>query len=173
MRLSLFSTVAVVTLSCLLSSEGSHSLANAVQIKSTSKASTGQDDLLTTLTQTSTQTKLESMTEAEVEAQLTSMIQAYAETEVQAQVEFLQTIKNFFYKYVLPVIYVLIALVGLNALNPWVTSFIRDWHRTYPGACMYPNAYQRAPGAAAQIGSVDESKGTWLDAVRAQGIELS
>ena len=59
--------------------------------------------------------------------------------------QFLSTIKSFFTKYVLPVIYVLIALVGLNALNPWVTSFIRDWHRSYPGSCMYPNYYSRQP----------------------------
>ena len=91
---------------------------------------------------------------------------------MEAQVQFLSTIKSFFTKYVLPVIYVLIALVGLNALNPWVTSFIRDWHRSYPGSCMYPNYYAR-PGGMAQTGSESGQQGTWLDAVREQGVDLS
>ena len=168
MRLSLFSTAAMVTLSCLLS-EGSHTMVNAVQIKTATEAQTYQDAFINSLTQTDAEAlaNLETMSGAELEAQLTSMIQTYVASEVEAQVQFLSTIKSFFSKYVLPVIYVLIALVGLNALNPWVTSFIRDWHRSYPGSCMYPNYYSR-PTAAAQTGS-----STWLDAVREQGVDLS
>ena len=93
------------------------------------------------LPQTCTDADLMSMTE--IQAELKTLVQAYAavEADTEAQAMFIQKIKDFATKYILPVVLFIAALIGLNALNPWVTSFIKDWHRSHPGTCMYPGGY--------------------------------
>ena len=79
----------------------------------------------------------------EAKAELATLVQAYLDVEADAELkaQFLTKIKDFATKYVLPVIMFIAALIGLNALNPWVTSFIKDWHRGNPGTCMYAGGY--------------------------------
>ena len=83
------------------------------------------------------------MSAAEAQAELAALIKAYNEVESDAvaQAMFISKIKDFANKYIVPVIMFIAALIGLNALNPWVTSFIKDWHRSHPGTCMYPGGY--------------------------------
>ena len=120
---------------------------------------------------------LTAMTSTEAQAELEAALRAYANSELEAQAELIDMIKNFITKYFIPFLYVMIVLIGLNALNPWVTAFVRDWHRAYPGPCMYPNAFYPRPCAypagAAQVASSADDGDTWLDWMHDHGVNLS
>eukprot|EP00354_Favella_ehrenbergii_P008159 CAMPEP_0170464940 /NCGR_PEP_ID=MMETSP0123-20130129/9468_1 /TAXON_ID=182087 /ORGANISM="Favella ehrenbergii, Strain Fehren 1" /LENGTH=182 /DNA_ID=CAMNT_0010730707 /DNA_START=31 /DNA_END=579 /DNA_ORIENTATION=+ len=177
MRLTLFSTSIVAAVLF------GHTT-DALKIKNELESEAKQDQTELTQTGTGALTNLEAMTEAEAEAMITSMIETYASSQVQAA-GLVPPEHQEFLLQVHPASDLRSDRLGGSERTEPVGDFLHSGlapllprHLHVPlldaVAILLAAPPQPAPAAApaaAQVGS--EDGGTWLDAVREQGIELS
>ena len=117
----------------------SESTTLALRMKQMDEAMSKIEQLDTNFAQTGTM----NMLDAEAVTEVTTLINAWANAEVEAKAQFFDKIKAFFNKWILPAFWIAVSLIALNSLNPWLSTFIKDWHKDHPGTCFNP--YSGAP----------------------------